>query len=396
MSALLAPDALALHSLITFLARKKFYHQVCTAATQALTKRANDPVLMFWKAFGNLKEGRISDAMRDLEQIRGKQGVQLPVLLCLKIAHESVKLVDREAVQLLEKEIFKEEDAKREGSLFIAAAVCMLTGDNKKGREYIKKVLEIQSNYPQAKSLEGWIELTSGSDIKAKKSLEMFKQAREANRNDMDALLGIAQYYEHFKDLDSAIEELNQCVVDFSWFSPALSEKSRILLAKGDWDQAIDAANRSLTLAPNDIEALRLTVLHMLAKGSRPTDTSRRLAELVEVINDDEPKNARLFYETSALFARFSFRSGPILNICQQLLKKAVELEPSNAEYMTEMGYQHLLQGSTDEANRAYKAATNLDEANMQALYGTIRCQILKVGTGYLFLLRSSPTHAVV
>jgi tetratricopeptide (TPR) repeat protein len=379
MSALLAPDALSVHSLITFLARKKFYHQVYTAATQALTKRANDPVLSFWKAFGMLKEGRISDAIRDLEQLRGKQGVQLPVLLCLKIAHESSKLVDREAVQIIDKEIFQEENAKREGSLFIAGVLCMLSGDNKKGREYIKKVVEIQPNYPQAKSLEGWIELTSGSDIKAKKSLEMFKQAREANRNDMDALLGLAQYHEHFKELDSAVEELNQCVVDFSWFTSALSEKARILLARGDWDQAIDAANRSLTLAPNNIEALRITVLHMIARGSRPADASKRLAELVEVIFDDEPKNAYLCYETSALFARFSFRSGPLLNICQQLLKKAVELDPGNADFMTEMGYQQLLLGNMDEAMRSYKSATTLDEANMQALYGTIKCQILKV-----------------
>lgn len=382
MSALLAPDAVALHSLITFLARKKFYHQVCSAATQALTKRANDPVLLFWKAYGSLKEGRIPDAIRDLEQLRGKPGVQLPVLICLKMAHESSKLIDREAVQTIEQDIFREENAKREGSLFIAAAVCMLSSDNKKGREYIKKVLEIQENYPQAKSLEGWIELTSGSDIKAKKSLDMFKKAREANRNDVDAVLGLAQYYEHFKDLDSAIDELNQCVVDFSWFATALSEKARILLSRGDWDQAIDAANRSLTLAPNNIEALRFTVLHMLAKGSRPSDTSKRLSELVEVLFEEEPRNAHLCYQTSTLFARFSFRSGPILNICQQLLKKAMDLEPANAEYMTEIGYQQLLQGNIDEANRAFKAATTLDEANMQALYGTIKCQILKVSQG--------------
>ena len=251
MSALLAPDAVALNSLIHFYARKGLYQHVHNAASQALTKRMNDPVLLFWRAFSLLKQGKIPDSIRELEAVKGKNGVQLPVLMCLKAAHQSSRHVDREEVNSLDKGIFEEENAKRDGSLFLAATLCMLNGDNKKGREYIGKVLQIQERYPQAHSMSGWIELTSGSEVKARKALEMFKMALEANSNDIDAVLGRASYFETItKELDGSVEELNQCVVQHGWFTPALGEKARILLQKGDWDLAIDAANRCATCLP--------------------------------------------------------------------------------------------------------------------------------------------------
>uniref|UniRef100_A0A6U5AVN5 Uncharacterized protein n=1 Tax=Hemiselmis andersenii TaxID=464988 RepID=A0A6U5AVN5_HEMAN len=378
MSALLAPDAVALNSLIHFYARKGFYQHVHTAASQALTKRMNDPVLLFWRAFAILKQGRTSDAIRELEALRGKQGVQLPVLMCLKMAHTSGKHIDREEVASLEKGIFDEENAKRDSSLFLAATLCMLAGDNKKGRDYIGKVLQIQERYPQAHSMAGWIELTSGSDVKARKSMEMFRQAVEANPADVDAVLGRARYHEQVtKELDAAVEELNQCVVQFPWFTPALSEKARVLMALGDWDQAIDASNRSLTLTPNNIESLRLSVLHLVAKDCRPQDAVRRMQELSDAIAQDEPRNSHLCFETAAVVSRFCARSPPILAACAALVAKATELSPNNSEYAAEQAAELLMQGKIQDAMADYKQATSLDEANMTALYGSITCQIL-------------------
>lgn len=398
MSALLAPDAIALNSLIHFFARKGLFQHVHTAASQALTKRTNDPVLLFWRAFALLKQGKIPEAMRELEAVRGKQGVHLPVLMCLKTAHQSSRHVDINEVNELDQGILKEEGNNRDvASFFLAATLCMLNGDNKKGREYIGKVLQITERYPQAHSMAGWIELTSGSEIKARKAMEMFKAAAEANPSDIDAVLGRACYFETItKELDSAIEELNQCVVSYSWFTPALAEKARVLLQKGDWDQANDAANRAQTLDPNNIESVRISVLHLLAKEGRPADANRsfietlqstppsppphtptphtcthasflllilrgrqpawsnrvppssrrsppgrrRFAELVEVINETEPRNAMLCFETSALFARLCARSPAVLNMCSQLLKKATDMDPTNSEYACEVGYQ--------------------------------------------------------
>eukprot|EP00961_Rhodomonas_salina_P303981 3941432-Rhodomonas_salina.13 len=284
MSALLCPDALALHTLIHYYARKKLYHSLQTAATQALQKRANDPTLLFWKAFGVWKEGKTQDAIRDFQSIRGKQGVQLPVLLCLKQAHEEARSVDREAVQEIKEDIFNEEKNNREGSFFVAACVSMLLNEHKKAREYIGKVLEIMSSYPQARSMQGWIELTSGSDTKARKALEIFKSAQEANKTDVDAYLGEVAFLEHYNKPKEALELLNKILVAYGWFTPAISEKARILLSLGDWEQAHEAASRALTLDANSIDAMVLDTVFLLAKKSKHSAARDRITELSDVI----------------------------------------------------------------------------------------------------------------
>ena len=101
-AALLAPDFIGVQSLILYYARKQLYHHISTAATQAMQKRANDPALLFWRAYAALKEGHLADAIRDLDGLRTRNGVQLPALICLKHAHQAAKFPDREAIQQIE------------------------------------------------------------------------------------------------------------------------------------------------------------------------------------------------------------------------------------------------------------------------------------------------------
>jgi tetratricopeptide repeat protein 21B len=208
-AALLAPDFLGVQSLILYYARKKLYHHVSVVATQALQKRANDPAMLFWRAYATFKEGHMSDALRELDGLRTRNGVQLPTLICLKQAHNAAKFPDREALQQIDADIKREEGGKTEGSFFIAAQVCMLLGEHKRAREYLQRTFDIQANYPQAKSLAGWIELTCGSEVKAKKAIDLFKEAQAANPADVDAALGHAMYMELAKkDLREAVEVL--------------------------------------------------------------------------------------------------------------------------------------------------------------------------------------------
>mmetsp|Transcript_44062 Transcript_44062/g.117548 ORF Transcript_44062/g.117548 Transcript_44062/m.117548 type:complete len:426 (+) Transcript_44062:57-1334(+) len=381
MSALLAPDSLAIQSLIFYYARKNLHHHVFTAASQALTKRSGDSQLLFWKAFAALREDRAADAIRELEAIRGKQGVQLPVLICLKMAHESAKYVDREELSRISTDITQEEKSNREGSLFTAAAVCLLLKDHKKAREYIGKVLEINQQYPQALSLCGWIDLLSGSEIKARKSLKYFEDAKNANPNDLEASLGIAAFHEYTGTdraaaTEKALEELNKAIVKFSWFTPALSEKARLLLSIGDWEQSMEAATRSLMLTPNNVEALTITILYHLAKESKFKTAASKLSELCDLLADEEPRNPLLALETAAILARFCGRQPSILSQCIQLATKAVQANPLNSDALTEMGYLLCLEGQFAKALEQFQEAARLDEANLTALHGGILCQV--------------------
>ena len=328
MSALLAPDALAVQTLISYYARKKLHHHVHTAASQALTKRVNDPTLLLWKAYALLREGNQADAIRELESLRGKQGVQLPALLCLRSAHESFKRQDQEALQNIKEEIFLEEKGSREGSFFLGAMMSMLLGDYKKARDYVGRTQEIMAGYPQAKTLAGWIDLLCGSETKAKKALALFDEAVEANPKDVDALLGRAAYFEQHRDADKAIDVINEVMVANQWFTPAVAEKARLLLSVGDWEQASEAARRALTLDPNNVEALSLSIVHLLAHDSNLSAACTRIGELAEVLREHEPRNAALLAASAAAFARLCARNAPILAQCAELMEAAVRLDP--------------------------------------------------------------------
>ena len=54
------------------------------------------------------------------------------------------------------------------------------------------------------------------------------------------------------------------------------------------------------------------------------------------------------------------------------MASRAATVDTSSAEYMTEVGYQCLLQGRNKEATKFYKNGTKLDESSVAALTGKI------------------------
>lgn len=59
-----------------------------------------------------------------------------------------------------------------------------------------------------------------------------------------EALFGKAKCFECSSELTKALEVINQAVVLYSGFVPALLEKMKIHLAMSDWDQMLDSCNR--------------------------------------------------------------------------------------------------------------------------------------------------------
>lgn len=42
----------------------------------------------------------------------------------------------------------------------------------------------------------------------------------------------------------SSLEHVNQVVVLYPWFTPALTEKARVLIIAGEWEQAMECVQR--------------------------------------------------------------------------------------------------------------------------------------------------------
>ena len=62
---------------------------------------------------------------------------------------------------------------------------------------------------------------------------------------------------------------------------------------------------------------------------------------------------------------------------CSQLIEKAVELEPKNSAYRTELGHVRLLQDFISVAIESYRLAITLDDNNVEAMQGLIMGQLL-------------------
>ena len=57
-------------------------------------------------------------------------------------------------------------------------------------------------------------------------------------------------------------------------------------------------------------------------------------------------------------------------------LEKAITLDPNNADYFVELGFQKYGQMKFKDAARCYNSAIKINKENIQALIGKLRCQI--------------------
>ena len=71
-----------------------------------------------------------------------------------------------------------------------------------------------------------------------------------------------------------------------------------------------------------------------------------------------------------------------ILGLTSALVQRACKAAPSSPQYAVEAGYQALLQGDVQGALAQYSRASHLHELDMEAMYGSIECDLLngKVG----------------
>lgn len=115
--------------------------------------------------------------------------------------------------------------------------------------------------FPKGLILKGWLELNSlGKDV-GKTASQFFETAAST---DPECLFGKAKCFEKTGNLSRALDIVNQVVVLYPLYTPALLEKMKIQLASQDWELSIDSANRALVQDPVCLEAQRHLLLNAL------------------------------------------------------------------------------------------------------------------------------------
>ncbi|XP_015214562.1 tetratricopeptide repeat protein 21B isoform X1 [Lepisosteus oculatus] len=362
---------------INFYCQEKYFSHVQNAANEALKKYSNDPVFTFFHAYGILMEGKIQEAIRELESIKDRREVSLCTLMALTYAHKKSPLPDRDAIQELDAKLKEDRKSAGQKGLYFAGLFLWHLGRNDKAREYIERMIKISNSAKEGLILKGWIDVTSNKDSYVKKAVKYFDEGLK-EKADVFALMGKVQYFELRQNYSGALETVNQIIVNFPGFLPAFIKKMKLLLHLQDWEQTVEAAHRILQKDRNNLEALRMLALHSLCREGDVNECLNHLTNLVGNLERHEPNNYELFYRMSLAFTRVCGRNEKILLQMHTLVERAFSMAPGDAELATELGYQLVLWGKIKEAVKWYKTAMTLDETSVSALTGIIQCQLIE------------------
>ncbi|XP_076851637.1 tetratricopeptide repeat protein 21B [Brachyhypopomus gauderio] len=362
-------------ALIIYFCQEKCYNHVLNLSSEAQRKFSNDPVFIFFHGYGLLMQDHVQEAIKELEQVKDRRDVSLCILMALVYAQKKRPNPDRDTIQELDARVKEDRKSANPNALYYAGLFLWLLGRNDKARDYVDRMIKISSGSSEGILLKGWIDLTSGKDAYAKKSGKYFDEALK-DKISIFALMGKVQYYEFRQNYSGALETVNQVIVSYPSFIPALVKKMKLLLNLQDWEQAVDAAQRLLQRDRTNLEALRMLVLHSLCREGDIEESVKQLLNLISNLDIQEPNNPELLYGMSLAFTRVCGRSEKVLQHTHALVERAFSRASGSAEMATELGYQLRLQGRTKEAMKWYKTAMALDESSVSALIGIIQCQL--------------------
>uniref|UniRef100_A0A8C7ECY3 Tetratricopeptide repeat domain 21A n=1 Tax=Nothoprocta perdicaria TaxID=30464 RepID=A0A8C7ECY3_NOTPE len=352
---------------VVYYAQEKYFHQLRQFAESELKKQLNDPVLLFFKAFGSLCLGQIQDAILQLESVRKNHSdVSLGCLLALIYAHKRCKNIDLEAVFELKSKLKETRKNGRTNELYYAGMFLWLIGKNDKALEYVDRMLKMSSESRQGLVLKGWIYLTSSKQNAVKKSIKYFDEGMQ-DTSDIFGIMGKARYFMMQQNYSAALEAVNQIIVTFTDFIPALILKMRLFLAQQDWEQTLETYLKY----SNNSEAS--IVLKFLLQASL------QLRDFIHSLKTKEPQNAEIHLQKARVVSRLCGKNQQILQQIYGFIEYSyTELASPDACFANELGYQLILQERWKDASVWYRRAMELDENSIDAMTGIIWCQVLE------------------
>ncbi|KAM4687801.1 tetratricopeptide repeat protein 21A [Discoglossus pictus] len=356
---------------------KKYFRHVQNIAREGLQKYNNDPVLLFFKMYGILMEDRVQEAIRELESIIDIPEVSLCSTMALIYAHKRSETVDREAVSELESKVKESRKTAGAKALYYAGMFLWLVGRNDKGREYVDKMLKISNRSKEGLVLKAWLDLTSDKDLSIKKSIKYFDEGIKSTK-DIFGIIGKAKFYMMQQNYSEALEIINQIIVSFPTFIPALTFKMELFLAQQDWDQTLEIAQRILVKDVSNFDALQILTIHSLTREGNIEKAVNYLKDVISSLETVEPRNPGLHLQKVLVISSVCGRNITVLQNIFTFIERSFRMAPTHVEFATEIGHQMILQGNVKEAARWYSAAMKLDGSCIEALTGTIWCQILQ------------------
>lgn len=140
--------------------------------------------------------------------------------------------------------------------------------------------------------------------------------------------------------------------------------------------RVLNTSNSNTSYSSPAYEAILLIAMCDIVYMGKSVEEN--MESLFGAMEEQEGENASVFYETGRLFSRLCGRKRNVLRYTVKMMKKACELEPVNSKYYSELAFQYRLEGNYGTALDTYRDAAKYDESNVDAIYGSIYCQVMQ------------------
>ena len=229
------------------------------------------------------------------------------------------------------------------------------------------KALELNNKLTRAYAVRGIANNARGETEAAYSDLAM---AVTVDPNDFTSQLAFAEVYEKQGNLDMAVNYYKKAVELNPGATDAAVKAAKLSIAKGDAYGAGEFLKKALEANASSADLHYLMGLALVAQEQ----VDAGIAEFDTAIASDANMGTAHFERGKALLNKKQDAAGALPS-----LQKAVDLEPANADFLTEYGAALLASQQVDEALAALtKAAISPDYKNPVGLYNLGRVQLAK------------------
>lgn len=142
---------------------------------------------------------------------------------------------------------------------------------------------------------EGIQAASSIADIRQVATSVYESRGRWANGDqDPDTLLLLARALLEVRKEYEALNYYNIAISKYPAFLPALGDKALLLACAGDWEQALDAAQRLLDVESDHVDGLLIIAVHAFTQEGASHDAVQKLDDLDAALRKKEPVGVTL------------------------------------------------------------------------------------------------------
>lgn len=365
---------------IHYYLREKLYGKVQKLTKLARQSYTDGHEYIFYNGISHILEGQIQKGITELTPLQSDKDLQLAVVIALIFAHKAVSSFDKETVQSFEVKLKEQRKNGGAAVLYYAGLFLSFAEKYEKASEYINKSLKRDPNNLNALTLKGLNDMYINVSEMHTSIIDCFELVLSKNDKNIEASLGLAKLKYSMKQYDSSNLILDKIIINNSEQIVPLIEKLRNEFAMQKWEALFDTLERIFILESDNIEALKTRIFIALCKNSDYIVAADQLNRFFDVLENEETYNAYQFYKTAQIFSKVCSRSSTILSQVYRFAQYASEMYPNNVDYLSEIGYQCILQGKVKDATSFFKAASKIDSNSITALCGLTLCQMSENG----------------